>query len=33
VGFFFWLESLPPILGGKVTRSLLDAFSVNRGKN
>jgi hypothetical protein len=33
VGFFFWLESLTPTLGGKVTRSLLEAFLANREKN
>jgi hypothetical protein len=29
VGFFFWLESLPPTLGARVTRSLLEAFASN----
>jgi hypothetical protein len=33
VGFFFWLESLSPTLGGRVTRSLLEAFSATGGKN
>jgi hypothetical protein len=32
VGFFLWLESLTPILGGRVTLSLLEAFSSNGKK-
>lgn len=32
VGFFLWLESLTPTLGGRVTRSLLEAFSSNGKK-
>jgi len=33
VGFFLWLESLTPTLGGRVTRNLLHAFSSNGQKN
>jgi hypothetical protein len=33
VGFFFWLESLPPTLGARVTRNLLEAFASNGKKN
>jgi hypothetical protein len=38
VGFFLWLESVPPSLGARITRNLLDAFSPNgkkskKGKN
>jgi hypothetical protein len=32
VGFFLWLESLPPSLGARITRNLLDAFSPNGKK-
>ena len=32
VGFFLWLESLPPSLGARITRSLVDAFSPNGSK-
>jgi hypothetical protein len=32
VGFFLWLESLTPTLGGRVTGSLLEAFSSNGKK-
>ena len=32
VGFFLWLESLPPSLGARITRDLLDAFSPNGKK-
>jgi hypothetical protein len=38
VGFFLWLESVPPSLGARITHNLLDAFSPNgkkskKGKN
>jgi hypothetical protein len=33
VGFFLWLESLTPTLGGRVTRNLLEAFAQNGQKN
>ncbi len=29
VGFFLWLESLSPTLGGRLTKSLLEAFNSN----
>jgi hypothetical protein len=32
VGFFLWLESLTPTLGGRVTQSLLEAFASNGKK-
>lgn len=32
VGFFLWLESLTPTLGGRITGSLLEAFSSNGKK-
>ncbi|NYT07646.1 MAG: hypothetical protein GKC05_05260 [Methanomicrobiales archaeon] len=32
VGFYLWLESLPPSLGARITRSLVDAFSPNGSK-
>jgi hypothetical protein len=32
VGFFLWLESLTPTLGGRITWSLLEAFSSNGKK-
>ncbi len=32
VGFFLWLESLPPSLGARITQNLLDAFSPNGKK-
>jgi len=31
VGFFLWLESLPPSLGSRVTHQILDAFSPENG--
>jgi hypothetical protein len=33
VGFFLWLESVPPSLGARITRNLLDAFSPNGNKS
>jgi hypothetical protein len=32
VGFYLWLESLPPSLGARITRNLVDAFSPNGSK-
>ena len=32
VGFFLWLESLPPSLGARITRNLLNTFSPNGSK-
>jgi hypothetical protein len=29
VGFFLWLESIPPTLGAQITRQIIGAFSIN----
>lgn len=32
VGFYFWLESISPSLGARITRNLVDAFTPNGSK-